>query len=71
MRIPVDEVDDGRNVMTSVRFSGDEELTALELRISDKEVVDENVEVKSYIILIPLEFPVAIDRRETCTDRLI
>ena len=71
MRIPVHEVDDGRNVMTSIRFSCDEEFTTLELRISDKEVVHKNVEVESYIILVPLEFPVAIDSRETRSDWLI
>ena len=61
MRVPVHKIDNRRDVMSSVRFSCDEKLTTFELWVSDEEVVHKNVEVERYIILIPSEFPEALD----------
>ena len=57
--------------MSSIRFSCNEKLTTFELWVSDKEVVHKNVEVECYIILIPSEFPKALDLRKPCTNWLV
>ena len=61
MGIPVHEIDNSRDVMSSIRFSCYEKLTTFELWVSDEEMVHENVEVERYIILIPFKFPKALN----------
>ena len=51
------EIDNRRDVMSSIGFSCNEKLSAFEFWIPDEEVVHEYVEVERYIILIPSEFP--------------
>jgi len=46
MGVPVHEIDNSRDVMSSIRFSCYEKLTTFELRISNEEMVHENVEVE-------------------------
>jgi hypothetical protein len=62
MGIPVHEIDNSRDVMSSIRFSRYEKLTTFVLRISDEKMVHENVEVERYIVLIPFELPKALNR---------